>query len=68
MCELVYRMIKVECGVFVEMKVIQKAYDLAWFIIQLVYFYEKADFNLHFKGIAYVLERRSRKLCGYYVA
>lgn len=29
MCELVYRMIKVECGVFVEMTVIQKAYDLA---------------------------------------
>ena len=41
MCELVYRMIKVECGVFVEMKIIQKAYDLAWFIIQLVYFMKK---------------------------
>ena len=31
-------------------------------------FYEKADFNLRFEGIAYVLERRSRKLCRYYVA
>lgn len=29
MCELVYRMIKVECGVFIEIKTIQKAYDLA---------------------------------------